>query len=138
MRSYIYVIYNRESPASLNKNRGWHIKRKLNLDLMKKGAKKLIGTFDYSTFRSLNCGSKSPIRTIKNFTVTKEKNTIKLRVKSRSFLKQQVRSMVGCLKYLGEKKWNIKYFVKVFKSKKRSLCAPPAPSAGLFLEKIVY
>jgi len=138
MRSYVYIIYNRESPSSLYNNRGWHIKVKLNLNLMKKGAKKLIGTFNYSTFRSSSCGAKSPVRTIKNFTISKVKETIKIRIKSKSFLQQQVRSMVGCLKYLGEEKWNMKYFEKVFKSKKRSLCAPPAPSSGLFLEKVVY
>ena len=138
MRSYLYVIYNRESPTSLNKDRGWHLKRKLNLNLMKKGAKKLIGTNDYSTFRSSSCSSKSPVRTIKNFTISRYKNTIKIRIKSRSFLQQQVRSMVGCLKYLGEEKWNLKYFEKVFKLKKRSLCASPAPACGLFLEKVTY
>ncbi len=138
MRFYLYVIYNRESPISLNKDRGWHIKKKLNLNLMKRGAKKLIGTFNYSTFRSSSCSAKSPVRTIKNFSVSKHKNTIKIRIKSKSFLQQQVRSMVGCIKYLGEEKWNIKYFEKVFKSKKKSLCAPPAPACGLFLEKISY
>tara|TARA_B100000029_G_scaffold281840_1_gene275870 strand:- start:585 stop:1325 length:741 start_codon:yes stop_codon:yes gene_type:complete len=138
MRSYLYIIYNRESPTSLNKNRVWHIKKKLNLNLMKKGARKLIGTFNFSTFRSSSCGAKSPIRTIKNLTISKNKNTIKIRVKSKSFLQQQVRSMVGCIKYLGEEKWNIKHFEKVFKSKKRSLCAPPAPASGLFLEKVTY
>ncbi len=138
MRSYIYIIYNRESPPSLNKNRVWHIKRKLNLNLMKKGAKKLTGTFNYSTFRASSCGAKSPIRTIKKFKVLKYKSIIKIKIQSKSFLQQQVRSMVGSLKYLGEEKWSIKYFEKVFKSKKRSLCAPPAPPCGLFLEKVVY
>jgi tRNA pseudouridine38-40 synthase len=53
-------------------------------------------------------------------------------------LQQQVRSMVGCLKYLAEKKWDLKKFDFVFKSKKRILCAPPAPAEGLFLEKVIY
>ena len=138
MRSYVYIIYNRESPTSLNKERGWHVRKKLNLNLMNKGTQKLVGTYNYSTFRSSSCGARSPIRTIKKFTISKSKNTIKIRIKSRSFLQQQVRSMVGCLKYLGEERWNLKYFEKVFKSKKRSLCASPAPASGLFLEKIIY
>ena len=78
--------------------------------------RQLIGTFNYSTFRASSCGAKSPIRTIKNFSIIKSKNTIKIRIKSRSFLQQQVRSMVGCLKHLAEGKWNLKYFEKVFKS----------------------
>ena len=58
--------------------------------------------------------------------------------RSQSFLQQQVRSMVGCLKYLGEKKWTIKKFESVIKSKKRTLCAPPAPPEGLYLKRVIY
>ena len=105
---------------------------------MKKGAKKLIGTKDYSTFRASSCHAKSPIRTIKLIKIKSSKNRIEIQFNSQSFLQQQVRSMVGCLKYLGEKKWNLKTFDKVLKSKKRILCAPPAPPEGLFLAKIIY
>ena len=106
--------------------------------LIKKGAKKLVGTNDYSTFRSSSCHAKSPIKTIKSIKIKSSKNKIEMEFKSQSFLQQQVRSMVGCLKYLAEKKWDLQEFEKVFRSKKRSLCAPPAPSHGLFLEKIIY
>ena len=65
-------------------------------------------------------------------------NKITIEFRSKSFLQQQVRSMVGCLKYLGEKKWDLKTFDKIFKSKKRVLCAPPAPPEGLFLARVIY
>jgi tRNA pseudouridine38-40 synthase len=113
-------------------------KKTLDLDLIKKGAKKLVGTHDYSTFRSSSCHAKSPIKTIKSVKIKSSKNKIEIEFKSQSFLQQQVRSMVGCLKYLGEKKWNLKKFDKVFKSKKRILCAPPAPPEGLFLARVIY
>tara|TARA_B100000795_G_C22789542_1_gene436242 strand:- start:1337 stop:2077 length:741 start_codon:yes stop_codon:yes gene_type:complete len=137
-RIYKYVIFNQISPPVIDKKRGWHIRKLLDLELMKKGAKKLIGTKDYSTFRASSCHAKSPIRTIKLIKIKSSKNRIEIQFKSQSFLQQQVRSMVGCLKYLGEKKWNLKTFDKVFKSKKRILCAPPAPPEGLFLAKIIY
>jgi len=137
-RTYLYIIQNRLSPSILNKDKEWHIKKKLDINLIKKGAKKLVGTFDYSTFRSSGCQAKSPIRTIKSIKIRSSKNKIEIEFKSQSFLQQQVRSMVGCLKYLGEKKWDLKTFDKVFKSKKRILCAPPAPSEGLFLTKVTY
>ena len=70
--------------------------------------------------------------------VTSSKNKIEIEFKSQSFLQQQVRSMVGCLKYVGEKKWTINKFKKVLKSKNRNLCAPPAPGTGLYLEKVIY
>ena len=138
-RIYTYIIFNRISKPSIEKNRGWHIKKKLDLKLMKKGAKKLLGTHDFSTFRSSNCSAKSPIRTMKLIKIKEVKNKIQIQFKSQSFLQQQVRSMVGCLKYLAEKKWNLKKFERIFKSKKRTLNnAPPAPAHGLFLEKVIY
>ena len=105
---------------------------------MKKGSKILLGTHDFSTFRASNCYSKSPIRTIKKINIKRINKKIVIQFKSKSFLRNQVRSMVGCLKYLGEKKWSLKKFTEVFKSKKRTLCAAPAPSHGLFLEKVIY
>ena len=105
---------------------------------MKKGAKLLEGKKDFSTFRASTCSAKSPIKTMSYVKVKKSKNLIVIKFKSKSFLQQQVRSMVGCLKVLGEKKWNIKKFKAVLVSKKRKLCAPPAPPYGLFLEKVIY
>jgi tRNA pseudouridine38-40 synthase len=137
-RIYKYVIFNRLSKPSLEKERGWHIIKKLDISLMKKGAKKLLGTKDFSTFRSSGCSAKSPIRTLKSIKIRAMRGKIEIQFKSQSFLQQQVRSMVGCLKYLAEKKWDLKKFDFVFKSKKRKLCAPPAPSEGLFLEKVIY
>ena len=105
---------------------------------MKKGAKKLLGTKNFSTFRSSSCNAKSSIRTMKSIKISSRKGRIEIQFISQSFLQQQVRSMVGCLKYLAEKKWDLKQFDFVFKSKKRILCAPPAPAEGLFLEKVIY
>jgi len=137
-RIYQYIVLNRLASPSIDKNKVWHIRKKLNLKLMKKGAKKLLGTHDFSTFRASNCYSESPIRTMKKINIKRINEKIIFHFKSRSFLRNQVRSMVGCLKYLGEKKWSLKKFTEVFKSKKRILCAPPAPSHGLFLEKVIY
>ena len=137
-RIYEYVIINRLAPPSIERNRAWHIRKKLDLEMIKKGAKKLSGTYDFSTFRASNCYSKSPIRTLKKIKVKRLNEKITIQFKSKSFLRNQVRSMVGCLKYLGEKKWSLKKFESVFKSKKRKLCAPPAPAHGLYLFKVNY
>ena len=105
---------------------------------MKKGAKLLLGTHNFSTFRSSSCGAKSPIKTMEKISIKKNKDKITLKFISKSFLQQQVRSMVGCIKYLGEGKWNIDEFKKSFKSKNRIKCASPAPACGLYLKNIQY
>ena len=138
MRIYKYVIVNRLSRPVLDKNRGWHIMKKLDLKLMKKASKKLVGTNDFSTFRASSCRAKSPIKTMKSVKIRSKNNKIEIEFQSQSFLQQQVRSMVGCLKYVGEKKWTLKKFIFIMNSKKRILCAPPAPPEGLYLARVIY
>jgi len=137
-RIYKYFIINRLAASTLENERAWHIRKKLDVKLLKEGAKKLIGTHDFSTFRAANCYAESPIKNINKITIKNINKKIQIEFRSKSFLRNQVRSMVGCLKYLAEDKWNIKKFEYVFKSKKRSKCAPPAPAHGLFLAKIIY
>ena len=137
-RIYKYVILNRKSGSVLKNKRCWHIIKKLDLEMMKKGAKKLIGTKDFSTFRSSSCSAKTPIRTIKSIKFLIKQDIIEIEIKAQSFLQNQVRSMVGCLKYVGEDKWSIQKFDKIIKSKKRINCAPPAPAEGLYLTKVIY
>jgi len=105
---------------------------------MRKAAKLLEGNKDFSTFRASSCNSKSPIKTLEEATVKKLKTKIIIIFKSKSFLQQQVRSMVGCLKFVGEGKWNLKKFEYIIKSKTRANCAPPAPAHGLYLFKVYY
>ena len=137
-RTYQYTIVNRQSPLTLQKNKAWHIFKKLDVKVMKKGAKLLLGTHDFSTFRASSCGAKSPIKTMEKISIKKNKDKITLKFTSKSFLQQQVRSMVGCIKYLGEGKWNLDTFKNSLKSKNRATCAPPAPACGLYLAKIKY
>ena len=137
-RTYKYFIINRCSSLVLEKNKAWHIKKKLDINIMKKGAEILKGTHNFSTFRASSCQAKSPIKTLKKAVVKKDKNQIVLTFQSKSFLQQQVRSMVGSLKYLGEGKWNLNDFKKAFLSKRRTMCAPPAPAHGLYLTKVLY
>ena len=138
MRVYKYIIINRLGGPVLEKDRAWHIMNELDLMTMKKAAKKLVGTKDFSTFRASSCRAKSPIKTMKLVKIKSLKDKMEIEFRSQSFLQQQVRSMVGCLKYVGEKKWSLKKFENVMKSKKRVLCAPPAPPQGLFLVRIIY
>ena len=137
-RIYKYFVINRSSSLVLEKNKAWHIKKNLDVKIMRKGAEILKGTHNFSTFRASSCQAKSPIKTLKKVMIKKNKNKIVLIFKSKSFLQQQVRSMVGSLKYLGEGKWSLNDFKKAFFSKNRTMCAPPAPAHGLYLTKVIY
>ena len=137
-RTYKYIIINRKNFLVLDKNRAWHVKKKLNIHSMKKAIKLFLGTHNFNAFRSSSCGAKSPVRTIEKSSITKKGNKIMIIFSSKSFLQQQVRSMVGCLKFIGEGKWTLDNLKRLLKSKNRSHCAPPAPPNGLYLYKVNY
>ena len=137
-RLYEYIIINRLANLSIDQDRSWLIKKKLNIKKMKKAIKYFIGTHDFSALRASSCSAKSPIRTITHASLKSFKDKITMRFESESFLQKQVRSMVGCLKYVGENKWKPKKIKKIIKSKKRNECAPPAPPEGLYLKKVFY
>ena len=135
---YKYIILNRETYSPVLNKRSWQIKKKLNFSEMKKGIKFFLGTHNFSAMRSSSCTAKSPIRTITKAQINKKKGRIIIFFESKSFLQKQVRSMVGCLKYVGEGKWKAEKIKHIIYSKKRNLCAPPAPADGLYLEKVFY
>ena len=137
-RIYEYIILNRLASPSIDKNKVWHVRKKLDLKLIKKAAKMLLGKNDFKTFQASNCYSMTSIKTLKKINIKKRNEKIEIQFKSKSFLRNQVRSMVGCFVYVGQKKWSLKKFENIFKSKKRKFCAPPAPAHGLYLLKVNY
>jgi len=137
-RLYNYIIYNRTGKLTINKNQSWLVKKKLNFEKMKQAINYLYGTHNFSAFRSSSCSAKNPIRTISKVNIKKGGDKIIITFESKSFLQRQVRSMVGCLKYVGENKWKPEKIKFIINQKKRRLCAPPAPPEGLFLKKVFY
>ena len=105
---------------------------------MNKAIKYFVGTHNFSAFRSSSCNAKSPIRKIDLASIKKIGDKLIIKFESKSFLQKQVRSMVGCLKYVGENKWKPFMIKRLIKSRNRGKCAPPAPARGLFLKKVFY
>tara|TARA_B100001248_G_C27373278_1_gene452824 strand:+ start:976 stop:1716 length:741 start_codon:yes stop_codon:yes gene_type:complete len=135
---YKYIIFNRPTISPINQNRSWLIKNKLDISKMKKGVKFFLGTHNFSAMRAASCSAKNPVKTITKASIKKLNDKIFITFESKSFLQKQVRSMVGCLKYVGENKWKPEKIKSVIKFKKRKFCAPPAPPEGLYLEKVFY
>ena len=97
LRIYKYVIINRESPLSIEKDRAWQLKIKLDEKKMNDAAQILIGTHDFTTFRSASCGAKSPIKTMEKINIFKKNDYIYSYFESQSFLRHQVRSIMVCI-----------------------------------------
>jgi tRNA pseudouridine38-40 synthase len=137
-RHYEYRILNRRAPPVIERNHVWHLPMPLDADAMDHAAGLILGTHDFTTFRSAECQAKSPLRTLDAFAVRRELDHIVITASARSFLHHQVRSMVGSLRMVGEGKWSPAEFRAALDARDRRRCGAMAPSAGLYLTHVDY
>ncbi len=137
-RHYLYRISDRRAPPVLERGRVWAVPHALDASAMHEAAQLLIGKHDFTTFRSTECQSKSPVKTLDVLSVSREGGEIVVRATARSFLHNQVRSMVGTLKKVGDGKWPAAAVGEALAAKDRARSGPVAPPEGLYLVKVDY
>jgi tRNA pseudouridine38-40 synthase len=137
-RHYRYRILVRRPAPVLERGHVWHVVHELDAEAMDEAAKALVGQHDFTTFRSSECQAKSPLKTLDALDVRRDRDEIHVEASARSFLHNQVRSMVGSLKLVGEGKWRARDLADALAAKDRSRCGPVAPPDGLYLVKVDY
>jgi tRNA pseudouridine38-40 synthase len=137
-RHYLYRIVTRRAPLALDRNRAWHVVHTLDAAAMHEAAQALIGHHDFTTFRSAECQAASPVKTLDRLAVTQTGDDIRIETSARSFLHNQVRSMVGSLKLVGEGKWAAADLKQALHARNRGACGPVAPACGLYLMRVDY
>ena len=137
-RRYLYVIYvNHSHRPILHQHATWQ-RYPLDVGMMKKAASYFKGEQDYSALRSSECQSKSPWRNIHHVKVQAVGNRVVIDCQANAFLHHMVRNIVGLLLEVGMKKQPSSWVKAVLESKDRTLGAPTAPSAGLYLTEVMY
>jgi tRNA pseudouridine38-40 synthase len=137
-RHYLYRILTRRAPPALDRNRVWWLTNRLDAVAMREAAAMLVGHHDFTTFRAAQCQAKSPLRTLDRLEVEENGSEIRITASARSFLHNQVRSMVGSLKLVGEGKWRPDEMRSALDARDRTRCGPVAPAAGLYLVRVDY
>jgi tRNA pseudouridine38-40 synthase len=137
-RHYRYHILNRRTPPALARHRTWHLGVPLDHEAMHRAAQHLVGHHDFTTFRSSKCQAASPLRTLDELAVRRRGEEILIEARSRSFLHNQVRSMVGSLKLVGEGKWDREKLAWALARHDRAAAGPTAPAEGLYLVGVGY
>jgi tRNA pseudouridine38-40 synthase len=137
-RHYLYRIVSRRAPLALELGRAWHVNQPLNHEAMQEAARHLLGRHDFTTFRSVECQAASPVKTLDALTVARHGEAVEIAASARSFLHNQVRSMVGSLKLVGDGKWQPLDVKRALEAKDRSACGPVAPPHGLYLVRVDY
>ena len=137
-RRYLYRIANRRAPLTLDKGRAWRIAKPLDAAVMGEAAAHLVGHHDFTTFRSVNCQSDSPVKTLDRLNVERSGEEIHIHAAARSFLHHQVRSMVGCLSLVGLGQWSPDDMKRALEARDRAALGLNAPAEGLYFAQAVY
>jgi tRNA pseudouridine38-40 synthase len=137
-RRYLYRILNHRAPPALLRGKVWHIGTPLNVDAMIDGAGMLLGTHDFTTFRSIHCQSASPVKSLDLLTVVRVDDEVHIRAAARSFLHHQVRSMVGCLAMVGRGQWEPDDIARSLAARDRTALGLNAPPEGLYFAGADY
>jgi len=137
-RHYLYRILARRAPPAIERNRVWWVPRVLDAEAMRAATTALVGHHDFTTFRAAQCQANSPMRTLDRLDVAQNGEIIEIRASARSFLHNQVRSMVGSLKHVGEGKWSRDDLAAALAAKDRTACGTVAPASGLYLMSVDY
>ena len=137
-RHYLYRIVVRRSPLTFDRNRVYRVPRPLDVDAMHAAAQLLVGHHDFTTFRSAHCQARSPVKTLDRLAVTQVGAEVHVMASARSFMHNQVRSMVGSLQMVGDGNWSVRQIADALAAKDRAVCGPVAPPHGLYLQRVDY
>ncbi len=137
-RHYLYRIINRRPDLTFDLKYAWRVVRRLDIDAMNEAAQRLVGKHDFTTFRSTECQAKSPDKTLDRLDVAQVGEEVHVLTSARSFLHNQVRSMVGSLVYVGDGKWSADDLSAALEARDRAACGQVAPPDGLYLMKVDY
>jgi tRNA pseudouridine38-40 synthase len=137
-RSYLYRIINRRAPLALEANRAWQVRKPLDASAMHRAAQALVGSHDFTTFRSAHCQAASPVRTLDRLAVRREGELLLIEAEARSFLQHQVRSMVGCLALVGLGRWEEARIAEALAARDRTELGLNAPAHGLYFVAARY
>ncbi|GLK62644.1 MULTISPECIES: tRNA pseudouridine(38-40) synthase TruA [Paracoccus] len=141
-RRYLFRLISRRAPLTHDRGRAWQVSHPLDLAAMREGAAHLLGRHDFTTFRSTMCQAKSPVKTLDELTITEAEipqgREYRFTLRARSFLHNQVRSIVGTLERVGAGSWPPDRVAKALEARDRAACGPVCPPQGLYLTGVSY
>lgn len=141
-RRYLFRLVARRAPVTHDRGRVWQVLRPLDLAAMREGAAHLVGQHDFTTFRSALCQAKSPVKTLDEVTITEQPypggTEYRFTLRARSFLHNQVRSIVGTLERVGAGAWAPGQVREALEARDRAACGPVCPPGGLYLTAAIY
>lgn len=137
-RRYTYFLLNRPVRPAVQINKvGWY-HQDLSVGAMQDGANRLLGTHDFSTFRSAECQAKNPVRTIHSIDIARSGDLLRFEISANAFLHHMVRNLVGALVYVGCGRQAPDWIDDILERRDRASAAPTFAASGLYLTAVEY
>lgn len=141
-RRYTFRVIARRAPVVAEAGQVWQVRHRLDVAAMRAGAAHLLGSHDFTTFRASLCQAKSPVKTLDQISIEETPcpggQDIRFHLRARSFLHNQVRSIVGTLERVGAGAWAPDQVAQALAARDRAACGPVAPPGGLWLTGVGY
>ncbi len=141
-RRYLFRLVMRRAPLTHDAGLAWQVKQPLDAEAMRKAAAYLVGRHDFTTFRSSICQAASPVKTLDALQIEEITGPsgpeLRFHLRARSFLHNQVRSIVGTLERVGAGAWTPEAVAQALAAKDRTTCGPVCPPHGLYLAGVGY
>ena len=141
-RRYLFRLVTRRAPVTHDRGLVWQVGHDLDLGAMQAGAAHLVGLHDFTTFRSSMCQSASPVKTLDEVRIEARDypggQEVRFSLRARSFLHNQVRSIVGTLERVGAGSWPPDQVRDALQAADRAACGPVCPPQGLYLTGVGY
>ncbi|MCC5959381.1 MAG: tRNA pseudouridine(38-40) synthase TruA [Rhodobacteraceae bacterium] len=141
-RRYLFRLLARRAPPTFEAGQVWHVRHALSLAPMQHAAQHLLGTHDFTTFRASQCQAASPVKTLDAIDIDcvtlPEGQEFRFSLRARSFLHNQVRSIVGTLERVGSGAWAPEDVKTALAARERAACGPVSPPDGLYLTGVGY
>ena len=141
-RQYLFRLVSRRAPLVLEAGLVWQVRHPLALAPMQEAARALVGHHDFTTFRASLCQAASPIKTLDELSIQEVAlaggSEFRFTLRARSFLHNQVRSMVGTLERVGTGAWAPERVAEALAARQRAACGPVSPPQGLYLTGVRY
>lgn len=137
-KRYRYRVWNHHRSSPLERDRSWYVFDPLDLDLMREGARYLLGRHDFSAFRASGCSSTHAVRDIYDIRIFREGSVVSIEVSGSAFLRHMVRNIVGALVPVGKKIHPPEWINEILQSGVRGKGGKTAPPQGLYLVELFY
>ena len=141
-RRYLFRMVARRAPVTHDRGLVWQVLNPPDVDAMREGAAHLVGHHDFTTFRSSICQAASPVKTLDSIEISEHSYPggveVRFRLRARSFLHNQVRSIVGTLERVGAGAWAPGRVAEALAARDRAACGPVCPPQGLYLTGVGY